>query len=59
MILYEYVKEYKYKKCDFYLRRGNFDDKPAKLPTAEKNYQNIHPQLIHMTLQESMIMKGI
>jgi hypothetical protein len=36
MILYEYVTEYKYKKCDFYLRRGNFDDKPAKLPTAEK-----------------------
>jgi hypothetical protein len=25
----------------------------------EKNYQNIHPQLIHMTLQEGMVIKGI
>jgi len=24
-----------------------------------KNYQNIHPQLIHMTLQEGMVIKGI
>jgi hypothetical protein len=25
----------------------------------EKNYQNIHPQLIHITLQKSIVIKGI
>jgi len=36
-----------------------FDDKPAKWPIAKKNYQDIHPQLNHMTLQESMVIKDI
>jgi hypothetical protein len=39
-----------------------FDDRPAKWPIAIKkiklkNYQNIHPQLIHMTLQEGMVIE--
>jgi hypothetical protein len=25
----------------------------------KKSYQNTHPQLIHMSLEESMIIKGI
>jgi hypothetical protein len=25
----------------------------------EKNHQNIHPQLIHMTLQEGLVIKDI
>jgi hypothetical protein len=36
-----------------------FDDKPAKWPIAKKENQNIHLQLIYMTLQEGMIIKGI
>jgi hypothetical protein len=28
-------------------------------PLQKKDYQNIHPQLIHMTLQESMVTKDI
>jgi hypothetical protein len=50
----------------FLLEEGRFHnvfvDKPPKWPIEKKkkkNYQNIHPQLIHMTLQESMIMRGI
>jgi hypothetical protein len=26
---------------------------------AKKNHQNIHPQLIHMTLQEGLVIKDI
>jgi hypothetical protein len=37
-----------------------FEDKPAKWPIAQKKtHQNIHPQLIHMTLQEGLIIKDI
>jgi hypothetical protein len=36
-----------------------FDDKPAKWPIAKKIYQNIHLQLIYMTLQKGMIIKDI
>ncbi len=33
-----------------------FEDKPAKWPIAKKkNHQNIRPQLIHMTLQEGLV----
>jgi len=28
-------------------------------PLQKKTYQNIHPQRIHMTLQEGMVIKGI
>jgi len=28
-------------------------------PLQKENHQNIHPQLIHMTLQENMVIKGI
>ncbi len=53
------------KKNDFYLRRGRFhnvfEDKQAKWPIAQKqkNHQNIHPQLIHWTLQKGLIIKNI
>ncbi len=30
-----------------------------KGPLQKKSYQNIHPQVIHMTLQEGMVSKGI
>jgi hypothetical protein len=33
--------------------------KPAKWPIAKKNHQNIHSQLIHMNLQEGLIIKYI
>jgi len=37
-----------------------FEDKPAKWPIGEKkNHQNIHTQLIHMTLQEGLVIKDI
>jgi hypothetical protein len=37
-----------------------FEDKPAKWPIAKKEtHQNIHPQLIHMTLQEGLVNKDI
>jgi hypothetical protein len=43
----------------FLLEEGRFHnafaDKPAKWPIAKKNHQNIHPQLIHMTLQEGLV----
>jgi len=36
------------------------DDKPAEwLIAKRKNYQNIPPGLIHITLQEGMVIKGI
>ncbi len=60
-ILHGNVKQCK--KCDFYLRRGDFimffmiSQLNGSLQI--KNYQNIHPQLIHMTLQEGMVIKGI
>jgi hypothetical protein len=48
------------------LEEGRFhnvsDDKLAKWPIAakkKKNHQNIHPQLIHMTLQEGLVIKDI
>ncbi len=28
-------------------------------PLQKETYQNIHSQLIHMTLQEGMVIKGI
>jgi hypothetical protein len=47
----------------FFLEEGRFhnvfDDKPAKWSIAEKNHQNIHPQLIHMTLQDGLAIKVI
>jgi hypothetical protein len=47
----------------FLLEEGRFhnvfDDKLAKWPIAKRKYQNIHLQLIYMTLQEGMIIKGI
>ncbi len=49
----------------FLLEEGRFhnafEDKPAKWPIAKKkkNHKNIHPQLIHMTLQEDMVTKDI
>jgi hypothetical protein len=56
MILHGYVNTKKCKKCDFYLRRGEFImfwmisqlNGPLQ-KKKKKNYQNIHPQLIHMT----------
>jgi hypothetical protein len=57
MILHGYVKQYNNKKkCDFYLKRGDFMMflKISQLNgplIAKTNHQNIHPQLIHMTLQ--------
>jgi hypothetical protein len=54
----------KCKKCDFDLRRGDFimflkisqlNGSLQKL----KNHQNIHLQLIHVTLQEGLIIKDI
>jgi hypothetical protein len=36
-----------------------FDDKPAKWPIAKKNHQNIHPQLIPMTLHQGLVIKDI
>jgi hypothetical protein len=37
-----------------------FEDKLAKWPIAKKKtHQNIHPQLIHMTLQEGLVTKNI
>ncbi len=67
MILHDYVKQYKYKKtflkCHFYLRRGDFIIflmiSQLNAPLQKKSYQNTHPQLIHMSLEESMIIKGI
>ncbi len=53
-------------KMWFLLEEGRFhnvfEDKPAKWPIAKKkkkNHQNIQPQLIHMTLQEGLIIKDI
>jgi hypothetical protein len=50
------------KKCDFYLRKGNFImffyDKPIKWPVAKKNLSK-YSQLIHMILQEGNVIKGI
>jgi len=52
-----------YKKCDFYLRRGDFINlfmiSQLNGPLQKETYQNIHSQLIHMTLQEGMVIKGI
>jgi hypothetical protein len=31
----------------------------GSLKKRKKKNQNIHPQLIHMTLQEGMVIKGI
>jgi len=60
MILHGYVKQCKYitmlKNVNLITRGGEisyvFEDKPAKWPIAKKkkNHQNIHPQLLHMTL---------
>jgi hypothetical protein len=37
-----------------------FQDKPAKWPIEKKKtHQNIHPQLIHITLQEGPVIKDI
>jgi hypothetical protein len=51
-------------KCDFYLRRGDFImflmiSQPNAPLQKKKSYQNTHPQLIHMSLQESMVVKDI
>jgi hypothetical protein len=48
----------------FLLEEGRFhnafEDKPAKCPPLpKKNHENIHPQLIHMTLQEGLVGKHI
>jgi hypothetical protein len=48
------------KQCDFYLGRGDFIMflmmSHLNGPLQKKNnYLNMHPQLIHMTLQESMV----
>jgi hypothetical protein len=48
------------KKKWFLCEEGEvLDDKPAKWSIAKKTYQNIHPQLTHMTLQEGMVIKSI
>jgi hypothetical protein len=61
IFLCELIKQCK--KLLFLLEEGKFhnvfDDKPAKRPIAKRKYQNIHLQLIYMTLQEGMIIKGI
>jgi hypothetical protein len=37
-----------------------FEHKPAKWPIVQKkNHQNMHPQLIHMTLQNGLVIKDI
>jgi hypothetical protein len=51
-------------KMWFLLQEGRihnvFEDKPAKWPIEKlKNHQNIHLQLIHMTLQERLVIKDI
>jgi hypothetical protein len=47
----------------FLLEEGRFhnvfDDKPAEWLIAKNKNQNIHPQLIHITLQEGMVIKDI
>jgi hypothetical protein len=47
----------------FLLEEGRFhnvfDDKPAKWPIAKKLKNNIHLQLLYMTLQGGMIIKRI
>jgi hypothetical protein len=47
----------------FLLEEGKFhnffENNPAKWPIAKKNRQNICPQLIHITLQESLVIKDI
>ncbi len=63
-----HVKQRKYitiKKCDFYLSRGDFimffkiSQLNGPLQKKKKNHQNIHPQVIHMTLQEGLVIKDI
>jgi hypothetical protein len=37
-----------------------FGDRPIKWPIAKKKtYQNMHPQLINMDLQECMVIKSL
>jgi hypothetical protein len=62
MIFRDYVK--KCKKLWFLLEEGRFHnvfkDKPAKWPIAKKKpskYKN--PQLIHMALQEGLVIEDI
>jgi hypothetical protein len=50
----------------FLLEEGRFhnvfENKPNKMAHCKKkkkNHQNIHPQLIHMTLQEGLVIKDI
>jgi hypothetical protein len=61
MTLHGHVKQCK--QCDFDLRRGDFimflKISQINGPIAKKNHQNIHPQLIHMTLQGSLVFKDI
>jgi len=63
MILHGYVKQCKYItiKNDFYLRRWNFivflNISQLNGPLPKKNHQNA--QLIHMILQEGMVIKDI
>jgi len=62
MILHGYVEQCK--KCDFYLRRGDFIIFLMKSQLngplqKKKPSKNIHPQLINMTSQESMVIKDI
>jgi hypothetical protein len=62
MILYGYVKQCK--KCDFYLRRGDFImflmQSQLNGPLQKKKWsKNMHPQLINMTSQEGMVIKDI
>jgi pentatricopeptide repeat protein len=69
MILHGYVKQCKYKKIWkiwFLLEDGKihnvFDDKPTKWPIVRKikiKVYNVHPQLIHMALQEGIVIKSI
>jgi len=42
-----------------FLKRSQLNGplQPAKWPIAKKNQQNVHPQLILMTLQESLVIK--
>jgi hypothetical protein len=54
MILHHYVKN-----VIFTWGGEIFYDKQAKWPIAEENHQNIHPQLIHMTLQDGLVIKLI
>jgi hypothetical protein len=59
VILYDYVKYCKCKKIGEEKFCNVFYDRPIKWHIAKPNHQNIHPQLINLDLQESVIIKDI